>query len=131
MSIFSRKFLPSFVLATIVVIGAIFFGEIAAFAKNTNQIEMPMTMFVHCSADDQNIQTSAPINNTFMPCCVERHDNSGTVVPAPMQERVKLMQSLMSQQVQCAASAVGQKIYPSSPSPPPEAENISSTVKIE
>ena len=62
---------------------------------------------------------------------MERHDNSGVVVPTVIQEKVKFSQVLMDEQVRCASDVIDQKIYPSSPSPPPEAENISSTVKIE
>lgn len=115
-----------------VFIGAVgFFGGMNASAKNSVQIEMPMGDIVHCVNENQVNKKTGPADNALMPCCLERHDNSRTVMPPAVQERVKLMQSLMSQQINCASNAIEQKIYPSSPSPPFEAENISSTVKIE
>ena len=126
-----RKFLPSFLLAAIIVIAGVFYDEMTASAQGNIQINAPMIEMVHCSVEDQEVQKTSPADNSLLPCCIERHDNSGTVLPAPLQERVKFVQSLMTQQIDHASNAIDQKIYPSSPSPPLEAESISSTVKIE
>gem|GEM_PF-3230300 len=130
----SRKILPSFLLAAAILLVGGFFDGMMASAQVGMQMNAPMTQTIRCVAQnqDQGIQETLPLgNNTLMPCCLEKHDNSGTIVPSEIQQRVKFSQVLMTQQVQCASKAIGQKIYPSSPSPPPEAENISSTVKIE
>ena len=127
----SQKIAPSVFLAIAAVVISGFFGGMSASAKNNAQMEMPVFSNVHCAVQDQEVQNGATTENTLMPCCVERHDNSGTIIPSTIQDRVKFSQILMAQQIDCATNAIDQKIYPSSPSPPPEAENISSTVKIE
>ena len=128
---FSRKILPSFLLAAVIVIAGSFFDGLIASAQNNMADDMLVAQPIHCNAQNQEVQKTSPTGNTLMPCCIERHDNSGTIIPAATQERVKFSQALMTQQVVCATKAIEQKIYPSSPSPPPEAENISCTVKIE
>lgn len=125
-----QKILPSLMLTVIIVVVGGFVDGKMASAQNV-QMSMPMMSPVHCNQSNKEIQNGLPINNTFMPCCVERHDNSGTVIPDFIYGKIKFSQSLMTEQVVCASKAIEQKIYPSSPSPPFQAENISSTIKIE
>lgn len=128
----SKKILPSFLLAAAILLVGGFFDGMMASAQIDMQMNTPVLRTIHCVAQNKEIQKTIPLgDNTLMPCCIEKHDNSGTIVPSEIQQRVKFSQVLMNQQVYYAAKAVEQKIYPSSPSPPPEAENISCTVLIE
>ena len=126
-----KKIAPLFILSSLILVVGVFCGVSIASAQNRAMNMPTMIDSAHCANENNEVQKNGPISNALMPCCVERHDNSGTIVPTVTQERVKFSQSLMTEQIVCADYAIDQKIYPSSPSPPPEAENISSTVKIE
>jgi len=129
---FSRKILPSFLLAAAVLVVGGFFDGMMASAQVGMQTNAPVMRTIRCVAQNQEIQKTLPLSgDTLMPCCIEKHDNSGTIVPSEIQQRVKFSQVLMSKQIDYAAKAIDQKIYPSSPSPPFQAENISCTVLIE
>lgn len=113
-------------------------ASVQQYTPSIQEVVVSSDNIVDCSSEnnavDDNekvVEKAKPINNTLMPCCVERKNNSDTLIPAALQDRVKFAPSMMTEQVILADNAVEQKIYPSSPSPPHEAENISCTVKLE
>lgn len=131
MNIIFKKFSQIIIFSILLLVVGGFFGGLRASASVMRfSMQKSFVTGAHCAISDE-IQKDAPMDNTLMPCCIERHDNSGTILPASTDERVKFSQVLMDRQVDCTTKVIEQKIYPSSPSPPPEADAISSTIKLE
>jgi hypothetical protein len=129
----SKKTTPIILLAALLlIVGGFCNGSIASASAPKQEAVVEVTNSTNdCTTENNVVEKAKPISNTLMPCCVERKNNSDAVVPTISQHRINFSQALMTKQVALADNAIDQKIYPSSPSPPPEAENISCTVKIE
>jgi hypothetical protein len=125
-----RKFLAGFTLsATVLVVGG-FYGEPIAQASSPEMVGMVEIGQVHCGAESLDVINKTPVENTIMPCCVEKHDNSEIVTPVVLNEKIKFQQaSVVLSEVDSLKSVV-QKTYASSSSPP-EPDIFSSCVRLE
>lgn len=84
-----------------------------------------------CAMVNRMLQSKGPVNKTLMPCCLERQENTATIVPSELRERIKLLEYATVEDAVTPLIANEQKTYLSSKSPPKKADILSSVIKIE
>jgi hypothetical protein len=130
------KITVSFTFLTLLLFAGVFFGFSNVWAADMNmsalncEKNINASYNLNCEAVNRGI-VSAPIDHVVMPCCIERHDNSETVLPTPLQERIKFSEFGNIENTVVELEAIKQKTYLSSKSPPQKADILSSIVKIE
>jgi hypothetical protein len=133
-----KKIVPGMFGITLLFAAGIFFGGTVAFASDSSgsmmncENESPTMHSAGCALQESlEKQKAGPINNTFMPCCLERHDNSQTALPSVFQDRIKFSEQAVTGEIDTTLATTTQKTYLSSKSPPKKADILSSVVKIE
>lgn len=138
MKIIFKKIAPVMIVFALLFIVGIFFGGSDALASGMSGSMMNcedgvlVSHDVHCDTyNNQGIQKNDSAGDTFMPCCLQRHDNSETTIPSVLQERIKFSEYSIIGEIAGILSTTEQKTYLSSKSPPKKADILSSVVKIE
>ncbi|MDD5397307.1 MAG: hypothetical protein PHW24_04640 [Candidatus Moranbacteria bacterium] len=132
-----KKFVPGLAMISFLFVVGIFFGSSKADASNMGGSMLGcengsmILSDANCIVANSGIQKNNPASNAFMPCCLERHDNSQTIVPSSLQDRIKFSELSIVGETTGDFSDTQQKIYLSSKSPPKKADILSSVVKIE
>lgn len=127
-----KKIVPGMILFSLLIIAGIFFGVSNASASDMRSSTMECSSDVltiqdaHCILDNHSVQKNSPSDNTFMPCCLERHDNSETALPSALQDRIKFSEQALIGEADTTLIAAVQKTYLSSKSPPKKADILSS-----
>ena len=100
-----------------------------AYADKDCEYTAPVTHTTEACESNNNINKKAsPVGNTFMPCCLQRRDNSETTVPSALQDRIKFSEYTIVDDSVSPLVAIEQKTYLSSKSPPKKADILSSVV---
>jgi hypothetical protein len=132
-----KKIIPVIFVALLLLVVGVFFGGLNASASSMSGATMncdndsPVMLDVQCAMDHNAIQENGSASKTFMPCCLERHDNSETTMPSAFQDRIKFSEFSIANEVSTELLATQQRTYLSSKSPPEKADILSSVVKIE
>ena len=127
----TRKILNGTMLLAIgLVVGGFCYAPMSQASAPEMNNGMTEIADAHCGAGNHLAKDKAPINDTMMPCCVEKHDNSGVVTPIVLNEKIKFQQISIIEESAFLAQLINQKTYASSSSPP-EPDNFSSSIRLE
>jgi hypothetical protein len=133
-----KKIVPVLMFILPLFFVGIFFGGSNALASDMHgsmmNCENDSVASIHdasCANENKSVQSNSSSSNTFMPCCLQPHDNSETTIPAAFQDRIKFSESSIAVEAAAQLLPIQQKTYLSSKSPPKKADILSSVVKIE
>jgi hypothetical protein len=126
----TRKILNGTMLLAIGLVVGGFCDAPMSQASSAEMNGMTEIADAHCGAGNHLAKDKAPINDTMMPCCVEKHDNSGVVTPIVLNEKIKFQQISIIEESAFWAQLINQKTYASSSSPP-EPKIFSSCASLE
>jgi hypothetical protein len=133
MNIGKKKIVASLAMfALLALVSGFCYGTSAAAASvhihNSEEMNIGME---HCGGQIAKLQQGTPLNNTVMPCCIDRHDNIPTVAPHLENKSLKFFPSAVTPEIVSGENSGLQRLYVSSPSPPPEPDILSSVIKKE
>jgi hypothetical protein len=131
MKIVKKKFTASFILLSMfLMVSGFCFADFSMAAMNPVVSGEQMDMS-HCSGSGNTINKNTQNSNTIMPCCVDRHDGSGTSLPTVLNEKINFEAVDASQNFYVANLSGEKYLFSSSSGPPPKPDLLSCLIKIE